>query len=139
MGAVVFLVLIKPPILEDLSELMRFPELPACGCVLPTLGVLVLIILPIREDMSEFIRSPELPICGCVLPTLDVLVLIELPIRTDLSELILFPDLADVCFPIPEGTVVGFLLPIVILEGSRVLEVIPGCLVTGRLTVILPD
>jgi len=99
---------------------------------------LSLIELPIREDMLELIRLPELPACGCVLRTLGLLVLIELPMREDLLELMRLPKLADVCFPAPELTVVGFLLPIVMLEGLRVPEVIPGRLVTGRLTVILP-
>jgi len=132
------LVLIELPIREDLSVRIRLVELPACGLVvLRTLDVIVLIMLPIRELLLELIRFPELPICGCVLPTLGVLVPIELPIREDLSVLIRLPELADVCFPAPELIVVGFLLPIVMLEGSRVLEVIPGCLVTGWLTVIL--
>jgi len=133
------LVLIELPIRELLLELIRFLELPICGCVLPTLGVLVLIELPIRELLLELIRFLELLTCGCVLRTLGVLVLIEPPIREDLPELIRLPELADVCFPAPELIVVGFLLPIVMLEGLRVLEVIPGRLVTGRLTVILPD
>ena len=99
---------------------------------------LSLIELPIREDLPELIRLPELPTCGCVLRTLGILVLIMLPIREDMPELIRLPKLADVCFPAPELTAVGFLLPIVMLEGLRVLEVIPCRLVTGRLTVILP-
>ncbi len=133
-----FLVLIMLPIRELLLELIRFLELPACGCVLRTLGLLVLIELPIRELLLELIRFLELPACGCVLRTLGILVLIELPIREDLLELMRLPELADVCLPAPELTVVGFLLPIVMLEGLRVPEVIPGRLVTGRLTVILP-
>jgi len=83
------------------------------------------------------IRLPELPACGCVLRILGVLILIKLPIREDLPELIRLPELADVCLPVPEPIIVGSLLPIVMLEGSRVLEVIPGRLVTGGLTVIL--
>jgi hypothetical protein len=126
------------PIRELLLELIRFLELPACGCVLRTLGLLVLIMLPIRELLLELIRFLEMPACGCVLRTLGLLVLIELPIREDLLELIRLPELADVCLPVPELTAVGFLLPIEMLEGLRVPEVIPGRLVTGRLTVILP-
>ena len=60
-GTEVFLSLIELPIREDLSELIRLPELPACGCILRTLGSLVLIILPIRELLLELIRFPELP------------------------------------------------------------------------------
>jgi hypothetical protein len=132
------LVLIEPPIRELLPELIRLPKLPACGCVLRTLGVLVLIEPPIRELLLELIRLLELPACGCVLRTLGVLVLIEPPIRDDLPELIRLPELTAVCLPVPELIVVGFLLPIEMLEGLRVLEVIPGRLVTGRLTVTLP-
>lgn len=136
-GTEVFLSLIKLPIREDLPVLIRLPELPICGCVLPRLGVLVLIELPIRELLLELMRFLELLTCGCVLRTPGFLVLIKLPIREDLPELIRLPELADVCFPAPELTVVGFLLPIVMLEGLRVMEVIPGRLVTGVLTVIL--
>jgi hypothetical protein len=117
--------------------LIRLPELPACGCVLRILGVLILIKLPIREDLSVLIRLLELPACGFALRADGVSVLIELPIREDLPELIRLPELADVCLPVPEPIIVGSLLPIVMLEGSRVLEVIPGRLVTGGLTVIL--
>jgi len=133
-----FLVLIMLPIRELLLELIRFLELITCGCVLRTLGLLVLIMLPIRELLLELIRFLELPACGCVLRTLGLLVLIELPIREDLLELMRLPELADVCLPAPELTAVGFLLPIEMLEGLRVPEVIPGRLVTGGLTVILP-
>jgi len=132
------LVLIELPIRKLLLEFIRLAELPACGfAVLRTLGVLVLIELPIRELLLELIRLLELPACGCVLRTLGVLVLIELPIRELLLELIRLPELTAVCLPVPELIVVGFLLPIEMLEGLRVLEVIPGRLVTGRLTVIL--
>ncbi len=133
-----FLVLIILPIRELLLELIRLAELPACGfAVLRTLGVLVLIELPIRELLPELTRLLKLPAFGCVLRTLGVLVLIELPIRELLLELIRLPELTDVCLPVPELIVVGFLLPIEMLEGLRVLEVIPGRLVTGRLTVTL--
>ncbi len=132
------LVLIELLIREVLSELIRLVESPTCGCVvLRTLGVLVPIMLPISEDLPELIRLLELPACGCVLRTLGVLVPIKLPISEDLPELIRLPELADVCLPVPELIGVGSLLPIVMLEGLRVLEVIPGCLVTGGLTVIL--
>jgi len=73
-----------------------------------------------------------------VLRTPGVLVLIEPPIRELPLELIRLPELTAVCLPVPELTVVGFLLPIEMLEGLRVPEVIPGRLVTGRLTVTLP-
>ncbi|MEE8599351.1 MAG: hypothetical protein V3S69_07610 [Dehalococcoidales bacterium] len=133
-----FLVLIILPIRELLLELIRLAELPACGfAVLRTLGVLVLIEPPIRELLPELIRLLKLPACGCVLRTLGVLVLIEPPIRELLLELIRLPELTAVCLPVPELIVVGFLLPIEMLEGLRVLDVIPGRLVTGRLTVTL--
>ncbi len=120
-------------------ELIRLLELLTCGRVLRILGFLVLIILPIRELLLELIRLVELPACGfAVLRTLGVLVLIEPPIRELLPELIRLPELTDVGLPVPELIVVGFLLPIEMLEGLRVLEVIPGRLVTGRLTVTLP-
>jgi len=112
------LVLIELPIRKLLLELIRLAELPASGfAVLRTPGVLVLIELPIRELMLELIRLLELPACGCVLRTLGVLVLIELPIRELPLELIRLPELTDVCLPVPELTAVGFLLPIVMLEG----------------------
>ena len=133
-----FLVLIILPIRELLPELIRLLELLTCGRVLRTLGFLVLIELPIRELLLELIRFLKLPACGCVLRTLGVLVLIELPIRELLLELIRLPELTAVCLPVPELTVVGFLLPIVMLEGLRVLEVTPDRIVTGRLTVALP-
>ena len=139
LGTVVFLVLIILPIRELLSELIRLVEIPTCGFVLRTLGFLVLIILPIRELLLELIRLAELPACGCVLRTLGILVLIKLPIRDVALELIRLPELAAVCLPVPELTAVGFLLPIKMLEGLRVLEVIPCRLVTGVLTVILLD
>jgi len=132
------LVLIELPIRELLLEPIRLLKLPACGCVLRTLGVLVLIELPIRELLLELIRLLELPACGCVLRILGVLILIELPIRELLLELIRLPELTAVCLPVPELTVVGFLLPIEMLDGLRVLEVIPDRIVTGRLTVTLP-
>ena len=60
------------PMREDLLELTRLLELPACGCVLRTLGVLVLIELPIREVVLELIRLPELvDVC---LPVLELTV-----------------------------------------------------------------
>jgi len=133
-----FLVLIILPIRELLLELIRLAELPACGfAVLRTLGVLVLIEPPIRELLLELIRLLKLPARGCVLRTLGVLVLIEPPIREDLPELIRLPELTAVCLPVPELTVVGFLLPIELLDGLRVLEVTPDRMVTGRLTVTL--
>ena len=137
-GTEVFLSLIELPIREDLPELIRLPELLNCGRVLRTLGFLVLIILPIRELLLELIRLLKLPACGCVLRTLGVLVLIEPPIRELLLELIRLPELIAVCLSVPELTVVGFLLPIEMLDGLRVLEVIPDRIVTGRLTVTLP-
>jgi len=133
------LVVIELPIREDLSELIRLPELPTCGCVLRTLGLLVLIELPIRDDLLELIRLLELPTCGCVPRTLGLLVLIELPIRDDLLELIRLPELVDVCLPVLELTVVGLLLLKELLDGLRVLEVIPDPMVTGRLGVALLD
>jgi hypothetical protein len=48
------------PMRDDLLELTRLPELPACGRVLRALGVLVLIELPMREDLLELTRLPEL-------------------------------------------------------------------------------
>ena len=149
---VVFLVLIILPIREVLPEFIRLAELPACGFgVVRTVAFLVLIILPIRDDLLELIRLLELPTCGCVLRTLGVLVLIELPIREDLLELIRLLELADDCLRVRELTAVGFLLlrelvlrtdvlrRVVLLDGLRVLEVIPGRVVTGRLTVTLLD
>jgi hypothetical protein len=92
LGIVVFLVLIILPIrellLELILELIRLLELPACGWVLRTLGLLVLIELPIRKLLLELIRLLELPACGWVLRTLGLLVLIEPPMREDLLELI---------------------------------------------------
>jgi hypothetical protein len=48
------------PMREDLLELIRLLELPACGCVLRALGVLVLMELPMRKDVLELTRLPEL-------------------------------------------------------------------------------
>jgi len=163
-GTGVFLSLTELPIRKLLLELIRLPELPADGfCVLGTVDFLVLIILPIREDLLELIRLLELPACGCVLRTLGVLVLIKLPIRELLLELIRLPELVDVCLPVLELSAVGLLLlkelvlrsdssfavallrrtdvlrRVVLLDGLRVLEVIPDRMVTGRLAVTLLD
>jgi hypothetical protein len=107
---------------------------------------LVLIELPMREDLLELIRLLELPTCGWVLRTLGLLVLIELPIRELLLELIRLLELVDVCLPVLDLTVVGLLLlrklvlrRVVLLDGLRVLEVIPDRMVTGRLAVTLLD
>ena len=54
-----------------------------------------------------------------------------------MPELIRLPEIADVCLPVPELTAVGLLLLRELLDGLRVLEVIPGRVVTGRLTVTL--
>ena len=72
----------------------------------------------------------------------------ELPIRELLLELIRLPKLVVVCLPVLELTVVGLLLfrepldgllPPVASGDLRELEVIAGCLVTGRRTVTLRD
>jgi len=49
------------PIREDLLELIRPLELPACGFVLRVLGVFLMMGLPIRDDLLELIRPLELP------------------------------------------------------------------------------
>jgi len=108
--------------------------------------------LPIREVLLEFIRLAELPADGFrVLGTVVFLVLIMLPIREVLPELIRLPELTDVCFRVRELTAVGFLLlrelvlrtdvlrRVVLPDGLRVPEVVPGRMVAGRLTVTLPD
>jgi hypothetical protein len=147
----VFLSLTELPIREILLELIRLAELPICGFgVVRTVAFLVLIILPIREVLLELIRLVELPADGLwVVRALGFFVVIELPIREDLLELIRLPELDDVCLPVPELTVVVLLLlrelvlradvlrRVVLLDGLRVLEVIPGRVVTGRLTVTL--
>ena len=46
---------------DDLPELIRPLELPACGCVLRELGVLVLMELSMRDALSELIRLFILP------------------------------------------------------------------------------
>ena len=147
-----FLVLITLPIREVLLELIRLAELPACGFgVVRTVVFLVLIMLPIREVLPELIRLVELPADGLwVVRVVGFLVVIELPIRELLLELIRLVELADDCLPVPELTAVGLLLlrelvlrsdvlrGVVLLDGLRVLDVIPGRVVTGRLTVTLP-
>ena len=75
MGTELFLSLIELPIREDLLELIRLLELPACGRVTRELGVLVLMELPMRDDLPELIRPFVLPARGCVLRELGVLVL----------------------------------------------------------------
>ena len=49
------------PIRDDLLELIRPLEPPACGLVTSELGVLVVMGLPIRDDLLELIRPLELP------------------------------------------------------------------------------
>jgi len=134
-----FLVLIMLPIREVLLELIRLAELPICGFgVVRTVAFLVLIILPIREVLPELIRLVELAADGLwVVRVVGFLVLIELPIREDLLELTRLLELADDRLPVPELTAVGLLLLRELLDGLRVLEVIPGRVVTGRLTVTL--
>jgi hypothetical protein len=111
--------MIELPIREDLLELIRPLVLPVRDWVLRELGVLVLMIeLPMRDDLLELIRLLELPVRGCVLRVLGVLVLIELPMREDLLELIRLPEL---------------------LDGLRVLEVIPDRMETGLLADVRPD
>lgn len=150
-GTEVFLSLTELPIREILLELIRLAELPADGFrVVRTVAFLVLIMLPIREVLLELIRLAELPADGLwVVRVVGFLVVIELPIREDLLELIRLLELADDCLPVPGLTAVGLLLlrelvlrsdvlrGVVLLDGLRVLEVIPGRVVTGRLTVTL--
>ena len=92
-GTELFLSLIELPVRDDLLELIRLFELPACGRITRELGVLVLMELPMRDDLLELIRLLELPACGRVTRELGVLVLMELPIREDLLELIRLPEL----------------------------------------------
>lgn len=148
---VVFLVLIILPIREVLLEFIRLAELPICGFgVVRTVAFRVLIMLPIREVLPEFIRLVELAADGLwVVRVVGFLVVIELPIRELLLELIRLLELADDCLPVPELTVVVLLLlrelvlrtdvlrRVELLDGLRVLDVIPGRVVTGRLTVTL--
>jgi len=115
-----------------------------------TVVFLVLIILPIREVLPELIRLAELP-AGSFreVDTVVFLVLIGLPMREVMLELIRLPDLTDDCLPVRELTAVGFLLlrelvprtdvlrRVVLLDGLRVPEAVPGRVVTGRLTVTL--
>ncbi len=133
-----FLVLIMLPIRELLLKLIRLAELPADGFrVLRTVAFLVLVIPPIRELLLKLIRLAELPTRGFgVVRTVAFLVLIILPIRDD-------------CLPVRELTAVGFLLlrelvprtdvlrRVVLLDGLRVPEAVPGRVVTGRLIVTL--
>ena len=134
-----FLVVIELPIRELLLELIRLVELPADGLwVVRVVGFLVVIELPIRELLLELIRLAELPADGLwVVRVVGFLVVIELPIRELLLELIRLLELADDCLPVPELTAAGLLLLRELLDGLRVLEVIPGRVVTGRLTVTL--
>ncbi len=150
-GTEVFLSLIELPIRELLLELIRLVELPADGLwVVRVVGFLVVIELPIRELLLELIRLLELPADGLwVVRVVGFLVVIELPIRELLLELIRLLELADDCLPVPGLTAVGLLLlrelvprsdvlrGVVLLDGLRVLDVIPGRVVTGRLTVTL--
>ncbi len=128
-GTELLLSMIELPIREDLLEPIRLLKLPACGCVLRTLGFLVLIILPIREDLPELIRLLELLTCGRVLRTLGFLVLIILSVREDLSELIRLLKLLT-CGRVLRtlGVLVLIELPIreLLLELIRLLE-LPAC------------
>ncbi len=146
-----FLVVIELPIRELLLKLIRLAELPADGLwVVRAVGCLVVIELPIRELLLELIRLAELPADGLwVVRVVGFLVVIELPIRELLLELIRLVELADDCLAVPELTAVGLLLlrelvlrsdvlrGVELLDGLRVLDVIPGRVVTGRLTVTL--
>ena len=150
-GTWLFLLLIELPIREDLLELIRELELPACGFVLRVLGVFVLMELPIREDLLELIRELELPACGFILRVLGVFVLMELPIREDLLELIRELKLPACGFELRVlGVLVLMELPIrkdllelirelKLPDGLRVLEVTPDRIVTGRLTGVRLD
>ncbi len=141
--------------------LLLFPTIPVipAPCLLLRAGLpvvrgtevfLSLTELPIRELLLEFIRLVELTADGLwVVRVVGFLVVIELPIRELLLELIRLLELADDCLPVPELTAVGLLLlrelvlrsdvlrGVVLLDGLRVLEVVPGRVVTGRLTVTL--
>ncbi len=150
-GTEVFLSLTELPIRERLLELIRLVELTADGLwVVRVVGFLVVIELPIRELLLELIRLLELPADGLwVVRVVGFLVVIELPIRELLLELIRLFELADDCLAVPELTAVGLLLlrelvlrsdvlrGVVLPDGLRVLDVIPGRVVTGRLTVTL--
>ena len=136
----VFLLLIELPIRDDLLELIRLLELPTCGCVLCTLGLLVPIELPIRDDLLELIRLLEPPTCGfVVLRTLGLLVVIELPIRELLLELIRLLELpACGCVLRTLGLLVLIELPIRddLLELIRLLELVDVRLPVLELTVV---
>ncbi len=141
--------------------LLLFPTIPVipAPCLLLRAGLpviegtgvfLSLTELPIRELLLELIRLVELPADGLwVVRVVGCLVVIELPIRELLLELIRLLELADDCLAVPELTAVGLLLlrelvlrsdvlrGVVLPDGLRVLDVIPGRVVTGRLTVTL--